>query len=167
MEDDNNCHGWGKRKKSNLSINCKSKWYRLENSQSNCSSSQIFDNDSSSGDSNDCNSLINPSISTIKTNDLSKIASQSHNNGMQMEISSVSKSQQTVQKCRHLHILAKPVTFVKSTEALHLSKLHYNSTQTCLMPKDAIKPVKTHSTQTSIDDPISSKYPHMKRIIDN
>ena len=84
-----------------------------------------------------------------------------------MDIFSVLQSQQTVNELKHVHVLAKPVTFIRSMQAMELSKLCNNSTQTCSRLKDTVKAVKSHSTQTQFEDPISNKYPHIQNIIDN
>ena len=50
---------------------------------------------------------------------------------------------------------------------MQLSKFCNNSTQTYSRPKDTVKAVKSHSTQTQFKDPISNKYPRIQKIIDN
>ena len=156
MDDNSNSCGCGKRKKSNLSIKCKSKKYRLDASKNIYSSSQTSDTNCSKSDSDQ----------NIETNALSQSTTQSNTICTQMVTVSVCKSQQTVQECKDVYVVAKPVTFIKSTQCSHSSKL-YISTQTCSPAAPVIKHLKPHSTETSTDDPIAKNYPCMKRVFEN
>ena len=130
MDEGNNHCSRGKRKKSNLSINHKSKKYRLESSQSSSNSSQFLDDSSSSSDLDECNSLNIPSSQTTESNILHEGATGNNEFGMHTESTSICKYQQTVHECHHVHVLVKPATFIKSTQALHITKVYNNLTQT-------------------------------------
>ena len=137
MDEGNNHRSCGKRKKSNLSINHKSKKYCLESSQSSSNSSQILDDSNSSSDLDECNSLNFPSSQTTESNILHEGATDNNEFGTHTESTSVCKYQQTVHECCHVHVLMKPATFVKSTQASHITKVYNNSTQTCSTHKHA------------------------------
>ena len=79
--------------------------------------------------------------------------------GTQMESTSICKYQQTVHECCHVHVLAKPATFVKSTQALQITKVYNNLTQTCSTHKHVSVALKSHSTPTYNNDLIGQSYP--------